>query len=398
MTDGNPLLRINPGGALTPAEVVGRDAFVAAIWEALERQSVLLTAERRMGKTSVLLKLEAQPPAHVCVIKRTLQGIRSPDEFVRKFVADVEKAAPGLLKKSFGSRFASAGIKKIGSSPLSVEFTPVSKESWKDVVAETFAALDDGIEGLVVLLWDELPQMIADVRDDHGVAVAREMLDVLRAARESHPGIRMVLSGSLGIHHVVADLRSKGGMWVPTHDMRAVDLPPLEESDAEYLAGELLGNEGIRCDDIAAVAQALALEVDCIPYYIHQTALHLRNLQRGDGRKVANVAAVQGVVEDAISNPLDPWELGHYVARTPIYYGDDSRLVDTVLDIVAAGTAPQSAETINELLAAHQKPPSLERLRELLDLLCKDYYLRPPPAYAFLRSLVRRAWLAKRKL
>src|SRR3978361_2185607 len=103
MTDGNPLLRINPGGALTPAEVVGRDAFVAAIWEALERQSVLLTAERRMGKTSVLLKLEAQPPAHVCVIKRTLQGIRSPDEFVRKFVADVEKAAPGLLKKSFGS-------------------------------------------------------------------------------------------------------------------------------------------------------------------------------------------------------------------------------------------------------------------------------------------------------
>jgi len=398
MENGNPLLRINPGGALTPAEVVGRDAFVALIWEALERQSVLLTAERRMGKTSVLLKLEAEPPAHVCVIKRTLQGIRSPDEFVRKFVADVEKAVPGLLKKSFGSRFANAGIKKIGSTPLSVEFTPVNEGSWKDVVAETFAALDDGVDELVVLLWDELPQMIADIRDDHGVAVAREMLDVMRAARESHPGIRMVLSGSLGIHHVVADLRSKGGMWVPTHDMRAVDLPPLEEGDAEYLAAALLGNEEIRCDDLAAVAQAVALEVDRIPYYIHQTALQLRSLQRGADHDVVTVATVGSVVEEAIANPLDPWELGHYVARTPIYYGDDAQLVDTVLDIVAVADAPQSAETINELLAAQLKPPPLERLRELLDLLCKDYYLRPKPAFAFLRSLVRRAWLAKRRL
>ena len=383
---------------MTPAEVVGRDAFVASIWEALERQSILLTAERRMGKTSVLLKLEAEPPTHVCVIKRTLQGIRSPDEFVRRFVADVEGASPGLLKRSFGSRFTNAGIKKIGSTPLSVEFTPVSKESWKDVVAETFATLDEGVDELVVLLWDELPQMIADIRDDHGVAVAREMLDVLRAARESHAGIRMVLSGSLGIHHVVADLRSKGGMWVPTHDMRAVDLPPLDEGFAEYLAAELLGNEEIRCDDVAAVARAVALEVDRIPYYIHQTALHLRSLQRNGNGETVSVATVRDVVEEAIANPLDPWELGHYVARTPIYYGDDAQLVDTVLDIVASATAPQSTEAINELLAAHQKPPSVERLRELLDLLCKDYYLRPRPSYAFLRSLVRRAWLAKRKL
>src|ERR1044071_5100188 len=117
----NPALRINPGGTLTPAEIVGRDAFIESIWEALERQSVLLTAERRMGKTSVLLKLEVEPPAGTCVIKRTLQGGRSPDEFVRKLIADVEKAIPGLVKRSLGDRLARAGVKSIGSSPLSVE-------------------------------------------------------------------------------------------------------------------------------------------------------------------------------------------------------------------------------------------------------------------------------------
>ena len=389
-------LRINPGGMLTPGEVVGRDLFVSEIWRALDRQSVLLTAERRMGKTSVLLKLEAEPLTERCVIKRTLQGIRTPEEFVRKLVADVDNAIPGLIRKSIGDRLRKAGIKSIGSTPISVEFEPATPESWKDVVTETFRVLDEDVDELVVLLWDEAPQMIADIDTERGSGVAREMLDVLRAARESHRGIRMVLSGSLGIHHVVAALRSEGGMWAPTHDMRALDLPPLAEDDAVFLAGELLRNDDVACDDRDAVASAIASEVDCMPYYIHQTALRLRDRGRVGERMPVDVATVEKEVEDAICDPLDPWELGHYVSRTPVYYGNDADLVNAVLDIVARDSAPLDIATIRERLAAHGPPPEIERLRELVDLLCRDYYLCASPGYVFLRSLVRRAWLARR--
>lgn len=389
-------LRINPGGMLTPGEVVGRDLFVSEIWRALDRQSVLLTAERRMGKTSVLLKLEAEPLTERCVIKRTLQGIRTPEEFVRKLVADVDNAIPGLIRKSIGDRLRKAGIKSIGSTPISVEFEPATPESWKDVVTETFRVLDEDVDELVVLLWDEAPQMIADIDTERGSGVAREMLDVLRAARESHRGIRMVLSGSLGIHHVVAALRSEGGMWAPTHDMRALDLPPLAEDDAVFLAGELLRNDDVACDDRDAVASAIASEVDCMPYYIHQTALRLRDRGRAGERMPVDVATVEKEVEDAICDPLDPWELGHYVSRTPVYYGNDADLVNAVLDIVARDSAPLDIATIRERLAAHGPPPEIERLRELVDLLYRDYYLCASPGYVFLRSLVRRAWLARR--
>ena len=389
-------LRINPGGMLTPGEVVGRDLFVSEVWRALDRQSVLLTAERRMGKTSVLLKLEAEPLTERCVIKRTLQGIRTPEEFVRKLVADVDNAIPGLIRKSIGDRLRKAGVKSIGSTPISVEFEPATPESWKDVVTETFRVLDEDVDELVVLLWDEAPQMIADIDTERGSGVAREMLDVLRAARESHRGIRMVLSGSLGIHHVVAALRSEGGMWAPTHDMRALDLPPLAEDDAVFLAGELLRNDDVACDDRDAVASAIASEVDCMPYYIHQTALRLRDRGRAGERMPVDVATVEKEVEDAICDPLDPWELGHYVSRTPVYYGNDADLVNAVLDIVARDSAPLDIAMIRERLAAHGPPPEIERLRELVDLLCRDYYLCARPGYVFLRSLVRRAWLARR--
>ncbi len=389
-------LRINPGGTLTPAEVVGREAFIAHAWEAVDRQNLMITAERRMGKTSVLLKLEAEPPARTLVIRRSLQGITSPDEFARFLVADVEKADPGLLKKSIGARFAKAGIKSIGSNPLSVEFFPATDRSWKDVVTEVFAALEKDVDERVVLLWDELPQMIADIRDNQSRLVAREVLDLLRALRETYLSVRMVLSGSLGIHHVVADLRIGGGMWVPTHDMRPVDLPSLSRFDATYLAAELLRNEGIKCDDVDSVAEAIAVEVDEIPYYVHQTALQIQNSQRGGRCEVVDTAAVGRIVDEAINDPLDAWELGHYVARTPVYYGTDAALVNRILDIVAAASEPISATEIRSRLAAFAPPPSAERLHELLELLCKDYYLQPKPAYTFLRTLVRRAWIAKR--
>ena len=44
----------NPGGILAPEEVVGRDKLVAQLWQILERRSLYITAERRMGKTCVV--------------------------------------------------------------------------------------------------------------------------------------------------------------------------------------------------------------------------------------------------------------------------------------------------------------------------------------------------------
>jgi len=41
-------MKANPGGQIIPDQVVGRDGLIRDLWETLERQSVLLTAERRI--------------------------------------------------------------------------------------------------------------------------------------------------------------------------------------------------------------------------------------------------------------------------------------------------------------------------------------------------------------
>ena len=56
-------MKANPGGAIAPEDVIGRDKLIANLWNILDRQSVILSAERRMGKTTVIKKMVLQLPS-----------------------------------------------------------------------------------------------------------------------------------------------------------------------------------------------------------------------------------------------------------------------------------------------------------------------------------------------
>jgi hypothetical protein len=390
----NPHLRVNPGGVLSPGQIVGRDAFIASIWRNLEQQSVLLTSERRMGKTSVMRKMKEEPPLRICPIQRSLQGINTPEEFARALVADVESSAPEVLARPFLKRLRKAGVKRVGAKSVEVEFEPVTEEAWKDVVTETFGTIDSGIDEKVVFLWDELPHMISAIEAKRGPDTARDVLDVLRYGRETYPSIRMILSGSIGIHHVVDKLRLKGGSWAPTNDVATVDVPPLDSADATYLAIELLRNESIECEgEKVDLAGAIASLVDFVPFYIHHVIGQLQQRQQSSDRPVDEVNAIE-IIEGVLVDPDDPLQLKHYVDRVPVYYPQETELAYAVLDTLASNPEGYSLSEIKELLSAHMPPPAEERLHDLLQLLCKDHYLEV--GYRFRLELVRRAWKAKR--
>lgn len=51
-------MKANPGGEIAPSEVIGRDDITRRLWRVLERQSLILSAERRMGKTRITTVLQ----------------------------------------------------------------------------------------------------------------------------------------------------------------------------------------------------------------------------------------------------------------------------------------------------------------------------------------------------
>src|SRR5262249_43182902 len=131
----------------------------------------------------------------------------------------------------------------------------------------------------ILFLWDEVPFMIDNIRKREGEKTAMEVLDVLRYVRQTHSGIRMLMTGSIGLHHVLATLKRSGYANSPVNDMAAKEVPTLKREDGVKLARLLLEGEKIKCEDIETVSSELARAADYFPYYIHHL---VRQIKFGD--------------------------------------------------------------------------------------------------------------------
>jgi hypothetical protein len=98
-------MKSNPGGQLPVDEILGRDALIAELWDILARTSVVMTAERRIGKTSIIRKMHANPGAGWVPVLQDLERIYSADEFavaiykeIYRFLSSWQKATHSATK------------------------------------------------------------------------------------------------------------------------------------------------------------------------------------------------------------------------------------------------------------------------------------------------------------
>lgn len=389
-------MRVNRGGQLAPEEVFGRDAFIQELWRELEQISVVLTAERRTGKTCVAKKMQASPPPGVLPFFQDLEGVYSASELVEAVIRCVQPALTrsDRAKTAFQNFWQSLG----GTEIAGVLRLPESVQpEWKHLLAKVLDNLlqhHDG--GHVVFFWDEFPQMLHNIaREDPGDAM--EILDLLRTLRQQNPRLRFVYTGSIGFHSVLAFLQRRGYRNAPKNDMHAALLPPLAQEDAVELARRLIRGESIPVDDaeMARVTAEIAEEAGCIPFYIHQIVGDLR------GRSPVAPGTVRTVVDAGLAAPHDPWELRHYRTRIDHdYEGGDRTCALAVLDVVGASGTPL---TFAEIAARAKARPGVtddEQLRNVLKQLEQDHYLMKSAEaeYSFRTPLIGRWWRMERDL
>jgi hypothetical protein len=390
-------MKANPGGQIDIKAVVGRDQLIQIVWETVEQQSLVITAERRIGKTSVIKKMSGEPATGWVPVFQDLERCHSAAEFAMAVYKEVHQflSQKGKVTRRAKELFLALGGTEIGGI---FKFPEKTGTHWKDVLTRTIEDLvheNDASGTKLLFLWDEMPFMLANIRDREGEQTAMEVLDLLRALRQTHGALRMVITGSIGLHHVLSSLKEKNYANSPVNDMAPIDVPPLQEADAVYLATLLIKGEALCSDDVGAAAEAIAREADCFPFYIHHIvkALKIRGLE-ATCENVAHVVSMQLV------DANDPWELLHYRERIPIYYGNDQKAVLLILDELSI--RPDAA-TINELLARLKGAiifDDRERLLQLLSLMERDHYLKRDEAgrYLFRFPLIRRWWTINRGL
>ena len=75
-------MKPNPGGILRGEAIIDREKEINSIWRALQNQSVVITSERRVGKTCILRKMEENPGDDWTPVLYWVEGKEHPIEFV----------------------------------------------------------------------------------------------------------------------------------------------------------------------------------------------------------------------------------------------------------------------------------------------------------------------------
>jgi hypothetical protein len=264
---------VNPGGQLAPEEIVGRDELITRLWRLLERRSIYIIGERRMGKTSIIRdKMGNEKRTGVRFIYMDVSRSSSPLEFVER-LQEVSNKHLDLGKRAV-SRFRQVWGKlaggEVGSDVFSVKIPEGFATNWKTLLESLLHDLA-ALEGRTILAFDELPLMLDSIKRNNttgGEAVVIEILDTLRATRQTESELRMIYTGSLGLHHILTVLRDGGYQNDPTNDMTTIAVEPLDPNDAKELARRLLLGEKIPCVDVDVSATYLATVTDGMAFYI----------------------------------------------------------------------------------------------------------------------------------
>jgi uncharacterized protein len=390
-------MKPNPGGMLNLAEIVGRDSLVADLISTVEQQSIVLVAERRTGKTHVLEKFKATAPTNWVVIKRDIGAIRTAAEFVQHVMADLY---PHLAGKQNFKNWLDNMTKQLGGTQLGpIKLPNFEAKNWKQVLAETIEHLNENKDvAKVVFLWDELPWML-EIITKNNAAEAMELLDTLRALRQqSASKLRMIFTGSLGLHHVIRQLKVHGYNNTPTNDMLTVEVEPLAEQDAIDLCKRLIDGSKLE-PETPELYGHLAKEVDRIPFYIHHV---VATLAKDPAKKdiALSQLAIDAVITKGIQSSNNPWDLEHYEERTRAYYGTQRAECLALLDVIAASEEPIVAGDVTKRTKITFDSTAPQDWLEMLRLLERDHYITRNDAghYFFKFKVVRRWWLWHRNL
>ena len=383
--------RANPGGQISPNEIVGREELIDRLWERLNQQSLIFSGERRIGKSSILKKMTAEPPAEMLPIYRDLEGIRTPIEFVEAVWQDTET----YLRNEGKARRVREYISKLtGSYFDGYQFPEVTTQHWKILLTRTIEDLVTLQNKQVVLIWDEMPHMLGNFSDE----VAMEVLDSLRSLRQTYPDVRMIFSGSIGLHHIIKNLQKAGYSNDPTNDMYPIEGQPLSLAEATQLTVNLLQGEDISVEDLEQIAEDIAIAVDCIPFYIH----HLVN-QFKDVDGVIDGETIAQTINESLRSTVNLWKMDHYRERIDNYYNEEQKpYALEILDILSINP-PTSFSRLWQYLKSEPETKDKEMARTVLRLLLKDYYLIQEDnlsgsMYTFRYQLVQKYWRISRGL
>ena len=401
-----------------PDRFFDREAELEALTErGRDGTHTLLTAQRRMGKTSLVRELlrRLKDEGRFETIFVDLEGASTPADAIAEigFQSRSAQGAWGRIKSLFANINLPAEVEVGGraSALAAADFrvklrAGVDAGNWRHKGDGVFAALA-GNERPVVLAIDELPILVNrllkgdDLRKgrDYGITpegrrAADELLSWLRKNGQMHRGrVSMILSGSVSLEPIL----QQAGLSAHANIFSPFDLKPWDRETAMACLGALGETYGLDLPQDVRRDMCRRLRYQ-IPHHVQRFFDLLHEDLRRAGRRTASLEDVERVYTDEMLGIRGQMDLEHYETRLRMVLGDEGyRAALEMLTEAAVNDGrlrDEAVERHRESLAteAGAKADPLP-IEDVLHVLEHDGYLaRQGDGYRFVSGLLEDWW------
>ncbi len=357
------------------------------IWSAIESGShILISAPRRVGKTSILYKIIDEPKENYIPIYIDTESADSQNEFWEKlFNALMNEEFTGKLQ-SFSAtlyqKIKTIKFKKISAS--GVEFGDGEVVDYKEAFRRVVKDLDD--DKKIIIMIDEFAQTIENIIKYEDTQNA---LSLLKSHRELRQDIKVsnkvtfIYAGSIGLESVVAKI----GATKHINDLNNIKVSPLTIQEAQTFTQKLASTNNIEIDE-DTIAYLLEKVEWLIPFYIQLIVQEVKKISRREPTIRLET------IDQAISNSL---EYRNYFENwqsklREAFENREYLFAKEVLNKISS-LETLTYRKIANIATKHQ----LEDSREILQALVYDGYINnndDPKIYRF-NSPILRAWWYK---
>ena len=360
----------------------------------------LLTAQRRMGKTSLVRELlrglDGSPGIKTCFVD--LEDARDPADAIVEISLGSRplRSIPQKVVEFPGALFGRLKNFQVGAQYEEMRFqvrADIHGGNWKKKGDRLLKHLT-GSSDRVVLAIDELPLLInriLNARNDpvepENIAAADEFLSWLRRnAQEHHGRLCLIVSGSVGI----APILKRVGLSAAMNVFSLYELKPWSRSTASECLGALAATYDVKLPREVRDAVCDRLR-SCIPHHVQQFFDALYRHLRIALRFEATLEDADTAYREDMLGARGRIDADHYEDRLKLVLGPNGFTVALELLARAAmegSLGPQSIEDHKQILDASQDPGTAS-LPFILDVLEQDgYFVRRGECFRFASGLL----------
>ena len=392
-------MRSATGRWVSGDDFFGRDLELQLLEEKVgDRNHVLLTGQRRMGKTSVAQELGRRLQTQGWVFLFTdVEGATCAEDVIANIAQAIHPVRPLLLRFADGiERWFNDMVEEVSALDFRVKIRAgLNTGNWKRYGDKLIGHCAEH-DRPVLLVIDELPIFLNRMlRHDEGKERVEEFLSWLRGAfqhHEKHSPV-LIVSGSIGLEPLVRRL----GLSDRVNYLDPFRLRPWGCEASIECFKSLAASYKLSLDDDVAPTVYDALGIG-IPHHVQSFFARLREHTTMQAKDRVTVEDVKAVYRTQMLGPSGQNDLAHYESRLRDVLADETYTI--AMEIIAEAAIQQvftaEARRCLERLYSTVGDGARERITEALDVLEHDGYLEAnDDGHRFPSRLLRDWWAAR---